>query len=110
MNREMLWKYMKCLRMFRNKGVLQANFYATVFDETGRPVSRSTSANIYTQPVFFGVGRRWLLVLPVEPASKISFIALDKNERLLPAPRQIVKVIKHEYRTVLTKSGKLFQV
>ncbi len=41
---------------YKNVGLLQATFYATVFDETGRPVSRSATADIYTQPVFFGIG------------------------------------------------------
>ena len=38
--------------IFKNIGMLQANFFTTVFDETGRPVSRKTAVDIYTQPVF----------------------------------------------------------
>src|SRR5262249_1505682 len=33
---------------YKNNGVLLADFYATVFDETGRPVSRNASIDIYT--------------------------------------------------------------
>ena len=40
---------------YANSGVLQANFYSTVFDETGRPVSRAASLDVYTQDVFFGI-------------------------------------------------------
>ena len=42
--------------MYRNIGKLRATFYTTVFDETGRPVSRSSAADIFTQSVFFGIG------------------------------------------------------
>ena len=37
---------------YANMGALQTNFYTTVFDETGRPVSRATSVDIFTQDVF----------------------------------------------------------
>src|SRR6185295_19547805 len=40
---------------YANMGVLQASFYSTVFDETGRPVSRATSLTIYTQDVLYGI-------------------------------------------------------
>src|SRR4030095_897399 len=39
----------------KNTGVLQTTFYTTVFDETGRPVSRAASIDVFTQDVFFGI-------------------------------------------------------
>ncbi len=42
-------------QLYNNTGLLQANFYTTVFDETGRPVSRMVSADIFTQDVFHGI-------------------------------------------------------
>ena len=51
--------------MYANTGVLQTNFYTTVFDETGRPVSRAASADIYTQDVFFGVKKDWNYYYPL---------------------------------------------
>jgi uncharacterized protein YfaS (alpha-2-macroglobulin family) len=95
--------------LFTNKGLLQATFYATVFDETGRPVSRSATANIYTQKVFFGVGSDGYWYYPLNQMVKFPVIALDKDERVLNGARAEVKVIKHEYRTVLTKSGNYFR-
>ncbi len=94
--------------MFSNVGLLQATFYATVFDETGRPVSRSTSADIYTQNVFFGVGSDGYWYYPLNQAVHFPLIALDKNENVVGA-KALVKVIKHEYRTVLTKDGSYFR-
>jgi uncharacterized protein YfaS (alpha-2-macroglobulin family) len=95
--------------LYSNKGLLRATFYATVFDETGRPVSRSTTANIYTQNVFFGVGSDGYWYYPLNQVVKFPLIALDRNENVLNGARADVKVIKHEYRTVLTKSGSYFR-
>ena len=93
---------------YKNAGVLQAFFYTTVFDETGRPVSRTASADIYTQPVFFGIGEDGWWYYPLNQSIKIPLLALTKSEQLTSAQAK-VEVIKHEYRTVLTKSGQYFR-
>ncbi|HTL08740.1 MAG TPA: MG2 domain-containing protein [Chitinophagaceae bacterium] len=93
---------------YKNAGVLQANFYATVFDETGRPVSRRASADIYTQPVFFGIGEDGWWYYPLNKAIKFPLLALNKTEQLVGAQAR-AEVIKHEYRTVLTKNGEYFR-
>lgn len=95
--------------MFKNIGLLQATFYATVFDETGRPVSRSTSADIFTQPVFFGVADDGFSYYALNQSVQFPLIALDKNEKVLDGISARVQVVKHEYRTVLTKSGSYFR-
>lgn len=95
--------------LFANKGLLKTTFYATVFDETGRPVSRSATANIYTQKVFFGVGSDGYWYYPLNQQVKFPIIALNKDEQALNGARAEVKVIKHEYRTVLSKSGDYFR-
>jgi uncharacterized protein YfaS (alpha-2-macroglobulin family) len=95
--------------MFKNIGLLQATFYATVFDETGRPVSRSTSVDIFTQPVFFGVADDGYYFYALNQAVHFPLIALDRNENVLNGIMARVQVIKHEYRTVLTKSGSYFR-
>jgi len=94
---------------FKNIGLLEATFFATVFDETGRPVSRSTSVNIYTQPVFLGVADDGYYFYPLNEVVQFPIIALDKNEKVLNTASARVQVIKHEYRTVLTKSGNYFR-
>src|SRR5450432_1643352 len=95
--------------LFKNTGLLQATFYATVFDETGRPVSRSTSVDIFTQPAFFGVADDGYYYYALNQPVKFPLIALDRNERVLNNIHARVQVIKHEYRTVLTKSGSYFR-
>jgi uncharacterized protein YfaS (alpha-2-macroglobulin family) len=95
--------------IFKNVGLLQATFYATVFDETGRPVSRSTSVDIFTQPIFFGVADDGYSYYALNQAVQFPLIALDRNEKVLNGASARVQVIKHEYRTVLTKSGNYFR-
>jgi len=94
---------------YKNIGVLQANFYATVFDETGRPVSRNTSADIFTQQTFFGIAGDGYYYYPLGQAVDFGLIAVDKSEKLLNGAGAGVAVIKHEYRTVLSKSGGYFR-
>ncbi len=95
--------------IFRNLGVLQADFYATVFDETGRPVSRLSSAKIYTQPYFLGIADDGNYYYALNKEMRFSLIALDRQEKVLDGMKAEVSVIKHEYRTVLTKSGSYFR-
>lgn len=93
---------------YANTGVLQANFYTTVFDETGRPVSRAASLDIFTQAVFFGVKREWFYYFPLNQPVKIQLAAVNKDGNAVTSTARI-EVIKHEYRTVLTKSGSYFR-
>jgi uncharacterized protein YfaS (alpha-2-macroglobulin family) len=94
--------------IYLNMGALQTNFYATVFDETGRPVSRAANLKVYTQPVFFGVKQDWFYYYPLNQAVKFPVIALNKDGKKVSAQAR-VELIKHEYKTVLTKSGSYFR-
>ncbi|TAH01562.1 MAG: hypothetical protein EAZ16_11475, partial [Sphingobacteriales bacterium] len=93
---------------YKNTGLLQATFYATVFDETGRPVSRSKTADIFTQPVFFGIANDGWWYYPLNQAIQFPLIAVNAAEQLSNGQAK-VEVIKHEYRTVLTKVGDYFR-
>lgn len=92
----------------KNTGLLQAKVYATVFDETGRPVSKNTSIDIYTQSTFFGIGEDGWWYYPLNKAIKFPLLALDKAEKTISSQAKVT-VIKHEYRTVVSKSGDYFR-
>jgi uncharacterized protein YfaS (alpha-2-macroglobulin family) len=93
---------------YTNVGALQANFYTTVFDETGRPVSRAASIDVFTQDVFFGIKRDWYYYAPLNQPVKFQLAAVNKDGTGSSGTARI-EVIKHEYRTVLTKSGSYFR-
>jgi len=93
---------------YANMGMLQTSFYTTVFDETGRPVSRVTSADIPTQDVFFGVNYDWFYYYPLNQAVKFQLAAVNKDGNAVNAVAK-VQVIKHEYNTGLARSGSYFR-
>ncbi|TAL49862.1 MAG: alpha-2-macroglobulin family protein, partial [Chitinophagaceae bacterium] len=93
---------------YKDDGVLQANFYTTVFDETGRPVSRSASLDIFTQDVFFGIKYDGWYYQPLNQPAKFLFAAVNKEGNAVNTKAE-VHVIKQEYSTVLSKSGDYFR-
>jgi uncharacterized protein YfaS (alpha-2-macroglobulin family) len=94
--------------IYANRGALQTTFYTTVFDETGRPVSRASSIDIYTQDVFFGIKRDWYYYYPLNQPVKFEMAAVNKDGNGVTATAR-VEVIKHEYKTILKKSGSYFR-
>lgn len=95
--------------MFRNNGILQADFYTTVFDENGRPVSKAVSADVFTQPVFFGVRDDGYWYYALNQPVKFPIVALTRDQKIAANTKASVKVIRREYRTVLAKSGGYFR-
>jgi uncharacterized protein YfaS (alpha-2-macroglobulin family) len=93
---------------FVNNGVLQANFYTTVFDETGRPVSKAASIDIYTQDVQFGIKRDWYYYYPLNQAVRFELAAVSKDGNASRGTAR-VEIWKQEYRTVLVRSGSHFR-
>jgi len=94
--------------MYANNGLLQATFYTTVFDETGRPVSRSSSIDLVTQDVFYGIKQDWFYYYPLNQPVRFQLAAVGKEGNPTTAGAK-VEVIKHEYKTVLAKSGSYFR-
>ncbi|MET0465525.1 MAG: MG2 domain-containing protein [Chitinophagaceae bacterium] len=93
---------------YQHMGALQTNFYTTVFDETGRPVSRMVSADVYTQDVFYGIKYDWMYYFPLNQTAKFDLVSVNKDGSVVNSTAK-VQVIKHEYRTVLSKSGSYFR-
>lgn len=94
--------------LYLNTGILKANFYTTVFDETGRPVSRKTTTDIYTQDVFIGIKDAGSYYYAINQPVLFGLISLNKDGNPVSS-RAKVQVIKHEYKTVLIKSGSYFR-
>ncbi|RYY39115.1 MAG: alpha-2-macroglobulin family protein [Chitinophagaceae bacterium] len=94
--------------LYNEHGVLQASFFATVFDETGRPVARKATADIYTQPSFFGLADDGYYYYTLNQPATFQLASVGKDGKAVGANAHI-RVIKHEYNTVLTKSGDYFR-
>lgn len=93
---------------FQNMGLVQSDVFVTVFDETGRPVNRKETINISTQDVYYGVDRDRYYT-KVDSEVQFPLVALDKKGKVLSGVKTRVKLIKHEFRTVLSRSGSYFR-
>ena len=89
-------------------GVLQTTFYTTVFDETGRPVSRASSIDVFTQDVFFGIKYDGWYYHPLNQPVKFTLASVNKDGNAVNAKARI-EIIKREYNTHLVNSGGYFR-
>jgi uncharacterized protein YfaS (alpha-2-macroglobulin family) len=94
---------------YLNRGIIQADFFTTVFDETGRPVNKKSSIDIYTQGTFYGLGSSGYYYCALN--QNISFPIIALNWDMVPetGAKAHIQVIKHDYRTVLSKSYSYFR-
>ena len=93
---------------WENMGVLRSSIYATVFDETGRPVNRFNTVKIFTQDVFYGIKQEDYYVKTGQPA-RFDLIAVDRDGKALDETEATMELIRHEYKTVLSRSGSYFR-
>jgi hypothetical protein len=89
---------------YKDMGVLNGSVYTTVFDETGRPVNRLNSFDIYTQDVFYGIKLTDSYV-GTKQAVQIPLIALNKDGKPLQSVKARVQVVKLNWQTVLEKNS-----
>jgi uncharacterized protein YfaS (alpha-2-macroglobulin family) len=101
-------QYYEVPEMYKNAGLLQANFYTTVFDETGRPVSKLTSSDIFTQDVYNGIKDDGFDYYGLNQPVRFQLLSVNKEGNAVSATTRIT-VIKHEYRTSLVRSGGYFR-
>ena len=88
--------------------MLQTNFYTTVFDETGRPVSRATSIDVFTQDVFFGIKYDGWCYHALNQPVQFILASVNKDGNAVNAKAKI-EIIKREYNTHLVNSGGYFR-
>jgi uncharacterized protein YfaS (alpha-2-macroglobulin family) len=93
---------------YRDMGLLQSDLYVTVFDETGRPVNRKRTIKIYTQDIFYGVKYSSYYARTGKPVV-VPVIAADKDGKALDNITAEVKLVRIEYKTVLSRSGDYYR-
>ncbi|MFP4527304.1 MAG: alpha-2-macroglobulin family protein, partial [Candidatus Kapaibacterium sp.] len=85
--------------MLRNRGYFKADILAKVFDETGRTVSATQTAEVFTQNVFFGIGEFDSWVSAKSPLS-IPLAAVDRKGNPAKATA-VIRIIKTNWETVM---------
>lgn len=91
----------------RNAGLLRAQFFVTVFDESGRPVHRYEQRDVLTQPVLFGV-KKIDRYQSTRQAIQIPIIACNLNGDVVSAQAR-VRVVRNEWHTVMERDGNTFR-
>ncbi len=87
----------------RDLGTLEGVAFATIFDETGRPVNRLATFEVQTQAAMFGIQNLPELV-STRQALPIKLVALTPGGRPTTAPAQ-VRVVRLLWETVLERQG-----
>ena len=84
---------------WKDQGLLGGRIFATVFDETGRPVNRVKQFDIFTQDVFYGMkmieryaDRGTQLTIPM--------VAVNRKGKAIPAKAQ-VQVVRYDWYSVV---------
>lgn len=89
---------------YKDMGVLQAKIYATVFDESGRPVNRVKNVDVYTQKVLYGINLEDYY-LGVNKPMTTKLVAVNKDGKLVNNAKAEVEIIRYEWQNVLTRYG-----
>ena len=66
---------------YQDMGLINADVYSTVFDETGRPVNRKNTITVSTQDSYFGVATDRYYAATNSPY-EYKIIALDKDVKV----------------------------
>ncbi len=99
----------KADNMYSNNGLLEVNSYVTVFDETGRPVSRSAKFDLLTQPYFAGIGGYNYNYFPLNQSVSFPLIAVTSDDQIASQATLKVEVIKFDYKNILRRSGEFYR-
>ncbi len=91
-------------KRFRNIGIINGTADLTVFDETGRTVSRNAKFKIFTQDVFAGIGNFDRYHKTESPIS-FPLIAINKNGTTGSGKFRLI-IIRFNWETVLRKNNR----
>lgn len=93
---------------YANMGLLSGRVFATVFDETGRPVNRSRQFDIVTQPVFFGI-RRFDTYVSTRRQLDINLVGVDGKGNGHSGAEANVQIVKFVWQNVVERDGSYYR-
>lgn len=86
----------------RSSGVITAYQFVSVFDLTGRPVNRVSSAEIFPKKHFVGI-RSNRYYVGTNDDIEFQVVAVDQNDEALKQFKTMATLVKYEWQTVLKK-------
>lgn len=87
---------------YRDMGLLRGTLFATVFDESGRPVNQVKNVTIETQQTFFGI-RAIDMYADLSRPVKLGFIAVNREGAITPGSMAKIQVVRHEWQNVIQR-------
>lgn len=85
-----------------SNGIVAGTAYISVFDLTGRTVTRTAEFNVYPKDYFIGI-KSTDYYYGVNENINTNLVAVDKNEKEIANFKAIAKLIRFEWQTVLKK-------
>ena len=86
----------------QSKGVVTGTAYVSIFDLTGRTVTRSADFDVYPKDYFIGI-KSTDYYFGVNDNIAFNFIAVDKDDKQINNFAATAKLIRYEWQTVLKK-------
>jgi alpha-2-macroglobulin len=83
-------------------GLLRGTVYVSIFDNTGRPVSRAASFDVHTCAQYIGIQARNSCVGTGQRIT-FSLVAVDRTDTPVRALHGVATLVRSEWRTVLKK-------
>lgn len=84
-------------------GLLQGSASVAVFDENGRPVYKTMSFDVPTQPVFYGI-KKMESYIDGRQSIQIPIIAVNPEGKVFAEKKAHIEVIRYEWRNVLQRN------
>lgn len=86
----------------QSKGVITGTAYVSVFDLTGRTVTRSASFDVFPKDYFIGI-KSTDYYYGVNQNISFNLVAVDKDDKQINNFSAVVKLVRYEWQTVLKK-------
>ncbi|TAD94763.1 MAG: alpha-2-macroglobulin family protein [Bacteroidetes bacterium] len=85
---------------FKHIGMLEGKIYTTVFDESGRSVTRMVGFDVLTQLLFYGI-KSFDEYVTSRQATNIGLIAVNEKSQIATSAKARVQIIQYEWQNVL---------
>lgn len=86
----------------QSKGVITGSAYVSVFDLTGRTVTRSASFDVFPKDFFIGI-KSTDYYYGVNQNINFNLVAVDKDDKQINNFSAVAKLVRYEWQTVLKK-------
>jgi len=95
-------------KAMKGTGIVNIRQYATVFDESGRPVHSQLQSKVMTQDVFYGINVEDYFVGTNSPMN-IHLVAVDANDKFKAGAKAQVEVYRYEWQNVIENSNNYYR-